>query len=177
VKKKFRLRHPEKVKAVWDAWYAENKEANNNKTREYRHVHREWFVWYSMIKRCTDPCTTYYEYYGGRGITVCDRWAGENGLSNFMEDMGPRPSKGHSIDRINNDAGYYPENCKWATRAEQARNKRSTRLLTYGGRTLCMEDWAKEIGISPYTIGSRLRVYGWTVEKALTTRPYKGRST
>jgi len=122
-------------------------------------------IWRGMIKRCTDSGIRGYPNYGGRGISVCERW--NNSFENFYADMGERPSGKHSIDRINNDGNYEPENCRWATTQEQTRNTRRTRMVTFAGRTQCLQAWADESGISKQTISLRLRT-GWTVEDALT---------
>jgi hypothetical protein len=137
-----------------------------SKTAEYR-------VWRGMLTRCGNPKDHTYHNYGGRGITVCERWLK---FKNFSADMGRRPSKDHSIDRINNNGNYEPENCRWATIAEQRSNQRTNTLLTYQGRTQIMKAWASELGILPSTLRERL-VRGWTTERALSTAPrrYVGR--
>ena len=102
--------------------------------------------------------------YGGRGIKVCDRW---QDFENFAADMGPRP-EGCSIERIDNDGGYNPENCRWATRKEQNRNTRRNKLMTMGGVTRCLSEWAEVVNIHETVLRQRLFM-GWTDEKALTT--------
>ena len=91
--------------------------------------HPSYDTWALMLSRCTDPNATGYENYGGRGISVCERW---HHFANFAADMGIKPSRDHSIDRRNNSLGYYPGNCRWATRIEQASNKRVYRTSTTG---------------------------------------------
>jgi hypothetical protein len=86
----------------------------------------EHYAWTDMIMRCTNPNKNQYKDWGGRGIKVCDRWL--ESFNNFYEDMGPKPGPNYSIDRINNDGNYEPSNCKWSTKTEQNRNKRSTKL-------------------------------------------------
>jgi hypothetical protein len=130
----------------------------------------EYNAWVHIRHRCNNPKDRYFAIYGGRGIRVCDRWLGPSGLANFIADMGPRPSKLHSIDRVNNDGNYEPGNCRWATIGEQCRNRRTTRLLTFNGITQCMTDWAAQVGISRQVIFRRLKE-GWDVGDALTIRP------
>lgn len=130
----------------------------------------EYVTWRSMKQRCGDPSQISYDDYGGRGITVCDRW--RDSFEAFLADMGERPSKNHSIDRVDNSKGYSKSNCRWATNKEQGRNTRRNRMLTLNGRTLCVAEWAERLGMSDATILSRLG-RGWSVERALTT-PVKG---
>lgn len=131
--------------------------------RSFTPEHRSWT---QLIQRCTNPNNPAYAKYGGRGITVCARW--RNSFVDFLADMGERPSLGHSLDRIDNDAGYFKENCRWATKSEQACNRRSNRLLTLGAETLPVMEWSRRTGLKRSTIEQRL-VYGWSVERALTT--------
>ncbi len=121
-------------------------------------------TWRSMKQRCQNPKAHEYENYGGRGITICERWSSSFDL--FCEDMGPRPP-GTSIERIDNNGNYEPGNCKWASRIEQRRNTRFNRLLTLNGRTQPMSAWVEETGIQWDTIYARLK-RGWSIEKALT---------
>lgn len=127
----------------------------------------EFRIWKDMRRRCSNHQRADYPRYGGRGITVCERWSS---FENFMADMGPRPSSTHSIDRKDNDLGYSPDNCYWATDEEQRRNKRETHLLTYKNQTLCLVDWAKILAISRQTIRTRLKM-GWSFEKIVETPP------
>ncbi len=125
----------------------------------------EYNAWRSMIKRCHVPTTSHYHNYGGRGIKVCERW--RESFEDFYADMGDRPGPGYSLDRIDNDGDYEPDNCRWATAKQQLRNTRVTHFLTHGGKTMCIADWAKELGTTPVTICARLR-YGWPVERVLS---------
>lgn len=90
----------------------------------------EYHIWSGMRTRCRNPKSDYWDRYGGRGITVCDRWAK---FQNFFADMGRRPSSEHSLDRINNDGNYEPDNCRWATRSEQRRNQAERRFRDLSG--------------------------------------------
>ena len=126
-------------------------------------------TWVSLIQRCLNVNTSNYSRYGGRGITVCDRWhpSNENAFENFLSDMGDRPSSKHSLDRKDNDSEYSPDNCRWATATEQANNRRSNRLFTHNGMTKTLAQWSRELGIKQATIRCRVDRYGWTVAKAL----------
>ncbi len=105
-------------------------------------------TWLSLVRRCTEPSESGYQQYGGRGIKVCERWLK---FENFFADMGVRP-RGTSIERTDNDGDYSPENCRWATTAEQARNTQRTIKLTIGNETLCLTDWAKRAGLKYSTL-------------------------
>lgn len=133
-----------------------------------RRTHRksrtsEHRVWTAMRSRCMNKSHESWASYGGRGITVCDRWFH---FENFLADMGPRP-RGTSLDRINNEGGYSPDNCRWATRREQQRNQRGNKLLTFQGETLCLIEWEERTGISSLAISTRIK-RGWSIEDALT---------
>ncbi len=122
-------------------------------------------VWCHMRKRCYNHTCRDYPDYGGRGILVCDAW---HDFETFAKDMGERPSPSHSIDRIDNNKNYGPDNCKWSTLTEQARNKRTSRLLTAFGETKTLSAWAADsrCSISAQSLRSRLRV-GWVPERAV----------
>lgn len=125
-------------------------------------------VWSSMIQRCTNPNYTQYKDYQGRGIKICERWKGEDGFKNFLADMGECPP-GLTLDRINNDLGYYQENCRWATNKEQARNRRSNIPIVFNGKTQLLIEWTEEYNIPYNTLYQRIYILKWSIEKALTT--------
>lgn len=120
--------------------------------------------WVAMKIRCTYPSAPNFHRYGGRGISVCERWLK---FENFLADMGERPSADHSLDRINNDGNYEPGNCRWATRKEQARNTPNVVLITINGRTQSRAAWLEEAGIPYPTFQSRVRDYGYSPEEAI----------
>ena len=126
-------------------------------------------IWAAMKQRCDNQKNPAYANYGGRGISVCERWS--ESFEDWKDDMGPRPA-GLTLERIDNDCDYEPGNCKWASRKDQARNRRTTRLLTLDGRTMPALDWAREFGVDPATMAQRLQ-RGWTLRKALTTGAYE----
>jgi hypothetical protein len=120
--------------------------------------------WSSMLSRCTNPRHPGWFRYGGRGIDVCDVW---RSFPNFLADMGIRPFN-TSLDRINNELGYSPDNCKWSSPTEQQNNTRQNRWLSFQGQTLCVTQWAKYLQCGPPVLFARIRA-GWSVEKILTT--------
>ncbi len=132
--------------------------AAGDETPEYR-------VWKTMLSRCYNQNFPKYATYGARGITVCERWRYD--FAAFLEDMGPRPSPRHSIDRIDNDGNYEPGNCRWASLEEQANNRRNNTMLTHDGQTLTIAQWSRETGISYTALVQRI-ANGWTTEHALT---------
>lgn len=119
-------------------------------------------IWCGMLTRCLNPNHHSYARYGARGITVCERW---RSFDAFFSDMGECPP-GLTIDRIDNDKGYEPSNCRWAKRSTQVRNTSRTNLITFGGETMCLTDWAKRLGIVNASLRRRLR--SWPLERALT---------
>lgn len=127
---------------------------------------RERAAWNDMIRRCTVARSPDFANYGGRGITVCESW--RKSFDAFLAEVGPRPSARHSIDRIDNDRGYEPGNCRWATAREQQRNRRNNRLVTIEGETLCVAAWADRFGAPLNDVFNRLRD-GWDPIRALTT--------
>ncbi len=119
-----------------------------------------------MIQRCSNPNNKYWQDYGGRGITVCQRWL--NSFLNFLEDMGEAPP-GLQLDRIKNGKGYYKKNCHWVTSKINNRNKRNSRSIIVNGKTLCLIELAQEYNIPYSVLYQRIYKYGWSVKRALTT--------
>lgn len=114
---------------------------------------REYKVWLNMRQRCLNSKRADWSYYGGRGITICAAW---DSFAQFYSDMGPAPAE-HSLDRIDVNGNYEPDNCRWATNTEQMRNTRVNRLLTFEGRTQPLSAWAEDIGVPISTLHSRLK--------------------
>ncbi|MFB3910461.1 MAG: hypothetical protein ACE15D_18885 [Candidatus Eisenbacteria bacterium] len=127
----------------------------------------EYRAWQQMRLRCRDPRHAAYPNYGGRGITVCDRWFGS--VENFIADMGRKPSSSHELDRINNDRGYEPGNCRWVLRSINDRNRRSNRMLDFRGERLALVEWCERLGMPRDTVRKRLES-GWSAADALTTK-------
>lgn len=128
---------------------------------------RIYKIWSNMLERCHNPKRHVFPYYGGRGIKVCDRWMS---FENFLADMGHEP-EGYTLDRIDTNGNYEPDNCRWASRKEQARNTRRNNVISFNGKSLSLSEWEEELGISQKVLCSRLRS-GWTPEDALT-RPLR----
>jgi len=127
---------------------------------------RLFTIWINMKQRCENPNVPHYKRYGGRGITVCDEWRDfikfqewsfENGYDVLL-----------TIDRINNNKGYTPENCRWTTIKQQQRNRSNNHLVTYMGETHCIAEWSEILGMSMVAISLRLNRYGFTVKEAFT---------
>lgn len=130
---------------------------------------KEFIAWERMRDRCHNKNYHSYHRYGGKGITVCERWKGEGGFLRFLEDVGRAPSAQHSIDRFpNRNGNYEPGNVRWATPKEQSENKDNTKFLEYMGERLTTSDWATRVGLSAKVIRNRI-AYGWPVDKILTT--------
>jgi len=129
-------------------------------THGLRHS-RSYNSWHSMIRRCENKDAAYYHRYGGRGISVCERW---HSFELFYEDMGERP-EGTSLDRKDNNKGYYKENCRWGTEAEQRSNTSRSRRIDYMGEVKTITEWSKITGINVKTIEGRIK-RGWGVDRA-----------
>lgn len=136
---------------------------------KFRHGHSgtpEYFTWRAMIARCSDPDDEGYPNYGGRGIKVCERWS--SSVDNFVADMGPRPSRDHTIERENNYGHYEPSNCRWATWSEQMRNTRANRYVDYNGERMLLLEACERAAVPVALVRARLTA-GWDFQRAITT--------
>ena len=124
-------------------------------------------VWSNMKTRCYNENSPTYSRYGARGIRVCDRWL--NDSQSFIDDMLPTYFKGATLDRINNNGDYSPENCRWATMKQQQNNRSSNRIVVYKGKRQTLEQWINELGLKSSTVRQRIYVYGWSLDKAFNT--------
>lgn len=129
--------------------------------------------WRAMVSRCNNPNDKSYPYYGGRGIKVDKKWSD---FSSFLEDMGDRPSKDYTLDRIDSNGNYCKDNCQWATRSQQSNNTRDSRLLEYKGETKTLKDWSILYNIKYHLLWDRVCGLGWDMEHALTIPPKLGNS-
>lgn len=126
--------------------------------------------WNAMRGRCTNPNDKSFDYYGGRGIRVCEEW---ESFDRFYEDMGDRPA-GMTLDRKDSDKGYSPDNCRWIIASEQQGNQRRTIKITHEGITLTLRGWADKLGVPYYTLWNRIRCHGIPPERALTAESLNG---
>jgi hypothetical protein len=126
---------------------------------------REYIVWRHVIARCENPEDPAYKDYGARGIGVCKRW--RDSFENFLADMGFRP-RGLSIERIDNNKGYEPGNCKWANPFEQARNRRNNISITHNGKTMVLSEWASHLGLKYHTLYARITTQGMSFDAAIS---------
>lgn len=132
---------------------------------------KEYSIWKMMKTRCLQKTHARYKSYGAVGITVCHRWLK---FENFFEDMGNCPTKKHTLDRKNGKLGYSKYNCRWATSAEQNRNRSSNHWITFKGEKLCLMDWSLRCGIEFHTLGARIK-RGWDFERAITQKVFTRR--
>lgn len=137
---------------------------NRERANSYREriARPEYRIWFKMKYRCSSKADPAYRDYGGRGISVCARWL--KSFENFFADIGPRPTVGHSLGRIDNDGNYEPGNVRWETRHQQSRNKRSTVWADWSGKKWVLTDLARHIGIDPRRLNFRNKRYGSTNE-------------
>lgn len=130
----------------------------------------EYKLWANIKSRCTNSNATGFKNYGGRGIRVCERWY--YSFENFLEDMGQKPFRGATIERIDNNGDYEPSNCRWANKSEQCSNKRNNRILRFNGIDATLTEWSRATGMCRETIARRLDS-GWSVDDALTIEPHE----
>ncbi len=121
----------------------------------------EYHTWCEMRARCRNKKHKYYFRYGGRGITVCHEW--DISFARFLQDMGLRPSREYSLERRDNDKGYDKDNCYWATRRQQNRNRRNTVMLTFNNKTQSLGEWAEEYNHMYWRVSNRLK-RGWSIK-------------
>ena len=141
--------------------------ARNAERATHRMSHSPTYnCWRSMLARCGNPKQKDFARYGGRGITVCERW---RDFAAFYADMGAKP-EGMSLERKDVNAGYAPDNCCWATAAQQANNKRSNVVVEFQGQRATVSEWAQRTGLERKTLEYRIRA-GWPADRALTTPP------
>jgi hypothetical protein len=142
---------------------AKNKKRTGNPTHNLSKT-QMYILWKGMRQRCNNPKNPKYPNYGGRGIKICDRW---DDFRNYLNDMGERPSPKHSIDRIDNNGDYTPENCRWATNTQQTRNQRSNIKITLNGDSKCLSEWAEINNLSESCVRARI-IRGWNPSDAIT---------
>lgn len=140
----------------------------SRKDSKFKHQDKNtYIIWRNMLGRCCNKTDSHYKYYGGRGITVCDRW--KDSFDDFYEDMGKRPSKEYSIDRIDVNGNYEPDNCKWSTRIEQANNTTRNVYYDYQGEKLTLAQICRKLDLPYKTIWKRIHSGGVSLEDTLVT--------
>lgn len=147
------------------------KRARKQSTKHGLHKIPEYNIWHAMWGRCENTKNPAWRLYGARGIRVCKRW---ETVEQFLSDMGRRPSSKHQIDRINNDANYCPDNCRWVLPVIQANNTSRNRFVEFGGERLTIGQWATKLGISYSTLHGRIHLSKWPIEAALNPKLRKG---
>lgn len=148
-------------------------EARKRSTKHNQCFSSTYVIWQNMKSRCLNPKNKAYHNYGGRGIFVCPEWV--NSFEQFLGDMGDRPD-GLVLDRINNNDGYYKENCRWVTYSENNRNKRNSIILEHDGTKQSIKTWSEKTGINHGTLTSRLRRNKWTITRLLNEQPFIGKN-
>lgn len=141
------------------------------KIKHGMHGTKVYQTWLGMRKRCNNPNSEDYQWYGGKGITVDPAW---DDFLVFLEDMGHPPTDAHTLDRIETDGNYCKDNCRWVTWSDQFNNRSTTVILEYNGKSQSITQWARELGVNRFSLRNRINSYGWSVEKALTT-PFRDR--
>lgn len=132
------------------------------------YYYKPWYSSYkAMMERCYLPTSGNYKRYGGKGVEVCKEWHDINKFACWVETSNYKP--GLTLDRIDSNKGYSPENCRWATKKEQSNNRKNTIFYTYKGETKALTDWSEELGINRFTLYSRIEERGWSVERAFET--------
>jgi hypothetical protein len=144
--------------------------AQNGNIKHGLSRHYLYIQWCSIIDRCTNANNPRWSSYGGRGITLHPEWRRDP--QKFLDYLGPRPSKNHTIDRIDNDKGYEPGNLRWADRKTQQRNRRTNAIIEFNGVKMCIVEWAERLGLQPKCLSTRIK-RGWPLERALSPKSYK----
>lgn len=147
---------------IWFINSSKNMSYNTHGQSKLNKISPEYTAWNMMKQRCYNPKYPHYSYYGGKGITVCERWV--TSFENFLEDMGKRPTPLHSLDRKNGELNYCKENCRWATKKEQSQNRKNVVMHTMEGLTMCGFEWSKYFGVTYQALRRYIKVHGF--EKA-----------
>jgi len=159
--------HEARKRKYGDVHYGERESIYGNVSKQIKDGRTSeafYTVWTNMKSRCYNSKTASYKHYGYRGIKICDRWLYD--VRNFIDDMGSTYFKGATLDRIDVNGDYEPNNCRWVTYTEQANNKRSNRLITYKDKTQTLEQWIRELKLKSSSIRQRIYCLGWSVEEA-----------